>query len=213
MVPLQISFATFLWCEPAACLLCAYLWPVWPARAENTSRPSFRIPGDEEGCEQQTVSLIYLSAAKLKPIAGMDRELIASPLADSSCGRSCFWGLPCLPQGWLETSPAAPQWGCAHVITPAAWDWKARANQVHKKALHELYGVHQWLPTQSTMLVTMVLLWLCYCSLLVVFSRHLHTGASCEDKPGGKAWVQATKTTWGSWEQGWYTQNASSLRS
>lgn len=36
-----------------------HLWPVRTVRAGNMSRGSFTIPGDEEGCEQQSVSHVF----------------------------------------------------------------------------------------------------------------------------------------------------------
>lgn len=51
-------------------------------------------------------------------------------------------------------SPTVHQRGCAHVITPAAWDQKARIKPVHKKALHKLSAVHQFLNTHSSALVS-----------------------------------------------------------
>lgn len=67
----------------------------------DISRGSFTISGDKEGCEQQSVSHILVSC-KAETDSRVWIELIASSLADTSCGRSCFWGPPCLPQGWLE---------------------------------------------------------------------------------------------------------------
>lgn len=78
----------------------------------DTSRGSFTIPGDKEGCEQQSVSHILVSC-KAETDSRVWIELIASSPADTSCGRSCFWGLLCLPQGWMEKSPAASWWKCA----------------------------------------------------------------------------------------------------
>lgn len=58
------------------------------------SRGSFIAPGDKEGCGQQSVSPACLPAAKLKLIAGnKQRELMASPLSDTSWVSSHFWGL------------------------------------------------------------------------------------------------------------------------
>lgn len=108
MFPPQTPFATFLWHKAADCLFCVYLWLIWTVTR----------PGDllqflvTRRAVSSKVCHIYFSC-KAETDSRVWIELIASSLADTSCGSSCFWGLLCLPQGWIEKSPAASWWKCA----------------------------------------------------------------------------------------------------
>lgn len=109
----------------------------------DTSRGSFTIPGDKEGFEQQSVSHILVSC-KAETDSRVWIEPIASSLANTSCGRSCFGGLLRLPQGWTEKrekSPAASWWKCAHgAQSRLKLDIRGDGSKAGMHKMHHQYG-------------------------------------------------------------------------
>lgn len=126
----------------------------------------------------------HLSAAKLKPIAGYKYRAVSLTSSWHFMCQIMFLRAPLpAPEIGRNESHCTParMCSCYHTscLGPKGQN-KASAQESPARTI-----CCSSIPKYSQFCIGQ-LLQLCYCSLLMVFPRHLHPGASCEDNPGGK---------------------------